>query len=257
MQLDFQNIRVSSAPEALAEEIIKRIKSGALSPGTRLPSQRELARMFGVGLGSIREAIKILDVMGCLDVVQGRGTFIAEDALRPKKPESGIDKAFEAISLRDLMKAREVVECAAAEMAAGEADEENLDRLESLAGRMEDSYQDSALFYQVDFAFHMAVAEATNNRAIIEIAKLLVERSHNYIGFMDDSLGISMPFNVDRAVSTARQVVALIESGERKKAGRAMGEHLNIVNVELKKEFSGRKQNDGKAAAKSRQRKPG
>mgnify|MGYP001074965511 FL=1 len=238
----FQNIQVRSAPEALAEEIIKRIKSGTLQPGTRLPSQRELAKMFGVGLGSIREAVKILGVMGCLNVVQGKGTFIAEDALRPEQPAADIEKAFEAISLRDLMKAREVVECAAAEMAAEEADEENLGRLKALTDQMEDSYRDTELFYRTDFAFHMAVAEATNNQAIIEIAKLLVERSHNYIGFMDDALGISMPFNVDRAVGTARRIVELIVAGEGKKAARAMRKHLNIVKYELKKEIDGKEE---------------
>ncbi|MGD8369657.1 MAG: FCD domain-containing protein [Desulfobacterales bacterium] len=235
----FQNIRVSSAPEALAEEIIRRIRSGELQPGARLPSQRELARMFGVGLGSIREAIKILGVMGCLSVIQGKGTFIADDALQPEKPTTDIEKAFEAISLQDLMKAREVVECAAAEMAAAAADEDHLKRLRALADRMKDSYHEKELFYQLDFAFHMAVAEASNNQAIIEIAKLLVERAHNYIGFMDNALGISMPFNVERAVDTARQVVSLIESKQGKASSRAMREHLNIVNTELKKEFTG------------------
>jgi len=237
--MKFDAIRIHSAPEALVEEIINQIRTGKLKPGTVLPSQRELAKMFKVGLGSVREAIKILDVMGYLDVIRGKGTFVADDAVNSEKPVSQLDKALEAVSLAELMKAREVVECACARLAANAADQESIERLKGLTMAMEASFHDKKAFYELDFDFHVAVAEATNNRALFEIVKLLVDRAHNHIGFMDDSLSMSMPLNVERAVGTARSIVNFIAAGDGESAGEEMHRHLNIVNWELEKEFLG------------------
>jgi GntR family transcriptional repressor for pyruvate dehydrogenase complex len=237
--MKFDAIRIHSAPEALVEAIIKQIKAGELEPGTCLPSQRQLAKMFGVGLGSVREAIKILNVMGYLEVIRGKGTFISPDASTAEKPVSPLNKALEAVSLADLMKAREMVECACARMAADAADEVGIERLKESTEAMEASFQDTETFYELDFVFHIAVAEATNNKALLEIVKLLVDRAHNHIGFMKDSLGISMPLNVERAVQTACNITAFIVAGDGKSAGEEMRRHLNIVNWELEKEFLG------------------
>jgi GntR family transcriptional repressor for pyruvate dehydrogenase complex len=72
----FETIRRSSAPEMVAEQIINKIAGGELAPGSRLPAQRDLARMLGVGRSSVREAINALVVMGYLEPLQGKGTFI-------------------------------------------------------------------------------------------------------------------------------------------------------------------------------------
>ena len=115
--INFDAIRVNSAPEILVEQIIKQIKSGKLKPGVVLPSQRELARVFEVGLGTVREAVKILNVMGYLQVKPGKGTFVSEQGWKKGKESFPVGKAMEAASLAELMKAREVVECGAARMA--------------------------------------------------------------------------------------------------------------------------------------------
>ena len=141
--MKFDAIRIHSAPEALVEEIIKQIKTGKLEPGTCLPSQRQLAKMFGVGLGSVREAIKILNVMGYLEVIRGKGTFISNDAATAEKPASPLDKALEAVSLLDLMKAREIVECACARLAAEAADEDGIERLKESTEAMETAFENN------------------------------------------------------------------------------------------------------------------
>jgi GntR family transcriptional repressor for pyruvate dehydrogenase complex len=235
--MKFDAIRVNSAPEVLVEQIIGRLKTGELKPGTRLPSQRELAKNFQVGLGSVREAIKILNVMGYLEVVQGKGTYIAHDALNHAPAGARLDKMLEAVSLADLMKAREVVECGAAELAAETADGATVGQLQEIVGRMEKALTDPERVYEFDFAFHIAVAEATNNMALTEIAKFLVDKAHDYIEFMSQSLSISGPINVEQAYRTAREVVDAIADGDPSAARRAMKAHLNIVNFEIKKEF--------------------
>ncbi len=237
--MKFDAIQIRSAPEVLVQQIADQIDSGELKPGSCLPSQRDLARMFNVGLGTVREAIKILNVMGLLEVIRGKGTFVTDPDARTDSRNSKLDRALEAISLADLMKARELVECEAAYLAAAEADDDNIERLRRITDTMGSSSEDTRAFYDLDFDFHLAVAEAANNKALYEIVKLLVDRAHSHIGFMDNALSISMPFNAEKAVSTARNVARFIAAGNGEQARDEMYRHLNIVNCELKKEFLG------------------
>ena len=87
--MTFETIRKSSAPDMVAEQIIEMIAGGELAPGTQLPAQRDLAQMLGVGRSSVREAINALVVMGYLEPLQGKGTFI-KDVLPTSDP--GIEK---------------------------------------------------------------------------------------------------------------------------------------------------------------------
>jgi len=75
----FETIRKSTAPEMVVEQILKKLQTGELKPGSQLPSQRELAQFLGVGRSSVREATNALAVMGYLEVLQGKGTFIRSD----------------------------------------------------------------------------------------------------------------------------------------------------------------------------------
>jgi GntR family transcriptional repressor for pyruvate dehydrogenase complex len=195
--------------------------------------------MFNVGLGTVREAIKILHVMGYVAVVRGKGTFVSDNTGRGSRQHSPLDKALEAVSLADLMRARELVECEVASLAARDADVDHIQRLKRITDAMEASFRDTQAFYDLDFEFHLAVAEAANNQALLEIVKLLVDRAHNHIGFMDGTLHISTPFNVESAVATARNVVGYIEKGDPDRARSEMHRHLNIVNFDLRKDFLG------------------
>lgn len=238
--MKFDAVQVTSAPGALTEAVIKQIKAGDLAPGDCLPSQRELARQFRVGLGTVREAIKTLDAMGYLEVIRGKGTFVAATALESANGAAHIDKTLEAVSLADLIKAREIVECGAARLAAEAHEAEYIRRLQQIVADMTTTAEESEAYYQLDFAFHLAVAKASGNQALFELAKLLVDRAHGHMSFMSDSLRIAMPFNVERAVQTAREVVERISEGDGDLAAAAMHAHLNIVNLELSKQFLGK-----------------
>jgi GntR family transcriptional repressor for pyruvate dehydrogenase complex len=238
--MKFDAVQVTSAPGALSEAVIKLIKAGELAPGDCLPSQRELARQFRVGLGTVREAIKTLDAMGYLEVIRGKGTFVAATALEKANGASRIGQTLKAVSLADLIKAREIVECGAARLAAEFGDGDGIARLERIVAEMDVANQNTDAYYKTDFDFHLAVAKASGNKALYELAKLLVDQAHDHMQFMSESLSIDMPFNKEKAVRTAREVVVHIAAGDGGAAARAMQGHLNIVNKELSKEFLGR-----------------
>lgn len=235
--MKFKALQLHSAPEVLVEEILQLVRSGELQPGMRMPSQRELARMFQVGLGTVREAVQILHATGYLKVIRGKGTFIAQDALNQEKNGSRLNTVLEAVSLADLMKARVMVECGAAREAAKRAEEEDIDRLLEALDKLREDCRGNETFYQVDFALHVALAEATNNQVIYEIDKLLVDKSHYYIGFMGNSLKTFEEENLKRSIETWERIIDALVRGNGDDASAAMHEHLNIVNYELEVAF--------------------
>lgn len=70
--MSFEAIKKSSAVSQVTEQILEQIKKNILPPGSRLPSQRDLAVQLGVGRSSIREAVNALVVRGYLEPIQGK-----------------------------------------------------------------------------------------------------------------------------------------------------------------------------------------
>ena len=62
--------------DEVSEQIQKRIVSGEMSVGSKLPTEKELSDMYGVGRSTIREAVSVLSNIGLLRVMQGKGTFV-------------------------------------------------------------------------------------------------------------------------------------------------------------------------------------
>jgi GntR family transcriptional repressor for pyruvate dehydrogenase complex len=237
--MKFNAIKINSAPEVLVQQIIEQIDAGALKPGDCLPSQRELARIFEVGLGTVREALKILNVMGCVTILRGKGSYVAYDVSKVRnKDAKSVEEVLEAVSLADLMKARQIVESGAARMAAEKADTESIHKLRQITARMLSGNLSRKAYYQYDAQYHIAVAEAAENQAILEIVKLLVDKTHQHTGFMDSALGISLPEAKKRCGASAGIVVDYIQAGDSEKAARAMLAHLDIVNDHLTAEFA-------------------
>jgi GntR family transcriptional regulator, transcriptional repressor for pyruvate dehydrogenase complex len=235
--MNFNAIQITSAPETLVEKILEQVGDGQLKPGDCLPSQRELARMFQVGLGTVREALKILHVMGCVEVLRGKGSYVTDKALSIQNGSPSFEEALEAVSLAELMKAREVVECGAARMAAQKADPVTIRQLRDITAQISADGLDSDTYYQNDFRFHIAVAEAADNQAVFEIVKLLVDKTLHHISFMNTALGIDLPVSMGQCTGSAVQVVDMIDRGDAEGAGKAMLAHLNTVNMTLLKEF--------------------
>lgn len=233
--MPFEAVRPRSAPEMLVRQILAGIERGELTPGERLPSQRDLAATFRVGLSSVREAVRTLHTMGCLEVVHGKGTFVAAG---PAPARHDMSDALAAVSLFDLMQARQIMECRAAELAAAAADADDLVRIRGALERIEASTHDAAAFYRADFAFHLAVAEVSANRAIYEIVKRLVERVHReYTAFITRDLKNWTLTNLEKSLSTARRLLQCLETGDGPGAAAWMQRHLDIVQDELQRAY--------------------
>jgi len=228
----FEAIRKSSAPEIVVEQILKKLQSGEITAGARLPSQRALAQSFGVGRSSMREALNALAVMGYLDVQQGRGTFIAQELPGTSPSISELQAALKAGSLLDVIELRETLECKAAELAAERSESRHLRRLKQALRDMEESQEDYRRFLQADVEFHTTLADATGNQIFSEIVRFLLEKVVGHHETFKTTL-ISLEYR-SHSIHTLKQVLACIKREDGRGAAEWMREHLNAIRRELK-----------------------
>lgn len=145
----------------VANQILELIDSGAFPPGSRLPAERDLAEKFGVSRVSVREAAIALQAQGRLDIRPGSGAYVQDGS---KLLGRGLPKAgpFE------LTEARALFEAEAAALAAPMMTDEILDQLEGYIVAMSDEANELGISHEeADRLFHLTIAQATNNSAII------------------------------------------------------------------------------------------
>lgn len=145
----------------VANQIIELIDSGAFPPGSRLPAERDLAEQFGVSRVSVREAAIALQAQGRIEIRPGSGAYVQDGSQLIGR---GIPKAgpFE------LTEARSLFEAEAAALAAPMISDETLEQLEVFIRAMSDENNESGISHEeADRLFHLTIAQATNNSAII------------------------------------------------------------------------------------------
>jgi GntR family transcriptional repressor for pyruvate dehydrogenase complex len=231
--MDFEAIRRNTAPEMVVEQLLRKIKSGEIAPGSRLPSQRDLALSFGVGRSSIREALNALAVMGHLDVQQGRGTFVAQTP--PQEADSSLKKlkaALKAGSLLDIVELREILECKAAELAADRIEARQLGQLKLILREMDENSNDYSRFFKADIEFHALLSEATANQIFCEMVRFLLEKVVDHHEQFQTRL-LSPEYRA-HSVRTLKQVIASLEREDGRGAAEWMRDHLNAIRRELK-----------------------
>jgi GntR family transcriptional repressor for pyruvate dehydrogenase complex len=185
-----------SAPltEAAIEQMRAMIASGELQPGSRLPSEAELAVALGASRNTVREAVRALVTARVLDVRRGDGTYVT--SLRPELLLEGISAAVELMhegfSL-ELVAVRRILEPAATQLAAERMDEATLAELDSLLAKLE-AAPTMADRVQFDAEFHALVARRSGNATLASMLAAVSSRTVRarvWRGLVDQSAAAS------------------------------------------------------------------
>ena len=153
----------STLVDYTADRLRQMIFTGQIKPGDLLPSRKDLAAQFGVGIATIHEAIKSLYAVGLVESRPGKGTWVSRNALDSVIHPSMILNRFGAIDLRSVYEARMALEVALAELAAQKATEEEIKQMMAHLEEARRVIGDDEEFVRVDWDFHMTVAQATHN----------------------------------------------------------------------------------------------
>ncbi len=160
----------------LTDEVIARIKkeisAGRLPPGARLPTEQELMAALGVSRTVVREAVAALRADGLITTRQGSGAYVSADVSRVPfriDPEglSSIEDVLEVMELRL------AIEVEAAARAAERITPRRLASIDRVLRAFEDAIRREEAAVNEDFAFHLAIAEASGNTRFAELLEFL------------------------------------------------------------------------------------
>src|SRR5579884_3590911 len=151
----------------VTRELIRRIASGVLAPGTLLPTETELCQEFHVSRSVIRETMRVLVEKGLVDVRQGKGTFVAPmdhwDHLDPMILEERLRAGRISDVVEEMLEVRRLVEVQMAGLAALRADPDDIQRLTDLVREMSRCLDDPERYSQLDNLFHETIGAASKN----------------------------------------------------------------------------------------------
>ncbi len=157
--------RPEPASSEVARALLEYILSGQIGLGDKLPSERQLSELFGVGRSVVREGIKSLDLLGLVEFRQGSGTYYLgnDSPLLPRVIEWGL--MLGERHTVDLVEARRHIETVTSQLAAGRRDEDELAEMERAMDAMRNA-ADVDDFVAADVRFHLAVAKASGNSVL-------------------------------------------------------------------------------------------
>jgi DNA-binding FadR family transcriptional regulator len=226
---------VQKAYEQVADQLRNLIVTGELKPGTRLPTEAELARQFGVSRATVREALRVLTTQNLLNTSKGAGggsyvTLPTVDHISEfLEANVGILTAAQMVSLDDFMKLRELLEVPAARMAAENRSEDDLRQLgASIPGGFSDiSRRDQFLFNK---EFHSAVAEASGNTLLYVAAQPIFSVLN--AGVARSRLANSFSTRVH---DDHEKILKAIRAGDADAAAEEMQHHLEVLRPEYER----------------------
>jgi len=217
-------IRKTRIPEEIADRIRRLILDATFEPGRPLPSERVLARRFGVSRGSVRDAFRILEVLGLLEMRHGQGTFPRELSVDRLVAPLATVLTYRRDLQDELMDVRRMFEPAVAREAAGRATDDDVAALESVLSAQRRKLGTGQSAILEDTAFHAALARATRNRIVVHIMETL-----NDLLVESRKLTLQQKGRPQRSLAGHEAIVAAVRRHDREAAGRAMHDHIDEI----------------------------
>jgi GntR family transcriptional regulator, transcriptional repressor for pyruvate dehydrogenase complex len=197
------SLGVPLGKDSVASVVLTRIKEAllrrTLKPGDFLPSETELTKTFGVSKSSVREAVKMLQAMGVVEVRRGQGTLVQAHPGAAYISPMIFQLIMESGYPEDLVELRLMFEPAFTVMAMRRATAEDLARIGQALERLEASVRSHTQVAEDDLAFHLAILRATGNRLVVRIGETIFQ-------LFEPSISISMRHIPDRAVQDHRRI---------------------------------------------------
>lgn len=240
MSFELRTVGRSKLSDAIVDQILEGIRSGAFGPGTVLPPERSLAERFGVSRGSVREAIRSLEYAGVLDVRTGSGTFVAEAgaskaaALRARAALSGEHSPL------DLLVARQAIEPVCAGLAAVHRSAADLDTLRKLVDAQGELLERGEETAEVDLAFHMAVADACHNPVLVLLYDRIAEVMRQDVWLDLRRRSRTQAGTPELYLDQHRATLGAIERGDAAAATKSVDAHMRTVEDRLVTEVEAR-----------------
>jgi GntR family transcriptional repressor for pyruvate dehydrogenase complex len=163
----FQTLKRSPLVDEVVVQLQKKISSGGIRRGDKIPTEPELMEQFGVGRSTIREAVGVLVHAGLLEKRQGFGTYLVAD-MNIQEP---LDQRLRRAEILEVYEVRLMLELEIAKFAAERRDESDLQQMRQNLDNRHAALKkgDMNEYVNADILFHLSVAVASKNSVVIDL----------------------------------------------------------------------------------------
>lgn len=219
--------------EEVIDQIREMINNGNFSSGSRLPTERDLASAFGVGRPAVREALKILDAVGLLEIRPGSGIYVREQQGMAEKQSMAFSLLVGKNDILSLLELRMVLEVGAARLAAERAAGADVNYLKEAYQRLETQVEKGKTAASEDYLFHYGVALATHNQAIIQVFSAITDLYRQAL-IQSRSQSLQIPGRPRAILKEHERILNAICSRSPDQAAHYMQVHLGNVEKKIR-----------------------
>ena len=228
MKLNIKRAQGRRLTEEISEQLVSLIVNGNLKKWDKLPPERELMKQFGVGRGTVRQAIGSLSLMGVLVVRPGSGTYVTvtkEELLaHPLSWGTPVGRHM----VQELMEARHFLETVIVELAAQRAREDDITEMRHCLTQMKAIKGNVNSMMTYDMSFHAALARASRNT---QLFSFFLQIRNSLLGLGEQVL--SIPSVYEKAVEGHAKILSAIEAHDVEGAKTELSNHLDFVEATL------------------------
>lgn len=225
----------AAGEDEVVNRILELVQDGYLHPGDRLPPERELIDIFGIGRPSLRESLRALRTLGVIEITHGGGAYVTSlDARRLLAPLNFVLSLTPTV-LDDSSEMRRLIEVAAVEKAALRMTEADFVDFETMMLAHAAVQSDYVGFLILDSRFHARLYQLSGNIVLEQIATALYN-----IGLSHRRTLMSQPGEIAKSTKDHRAIVNALKSKSVDGARKAMETHLKHIAASSRQVLKGR-----------------
>lgn len=218
--MDLKAIKKVNIGDQVYAQMKDQIVTGNWASGEKIPSENRLMEVFGVSRGTVRQAIQKLVAVGLLETRRGEGSFVKQVGLSNYFQGLIPAACLKENELKEIFDFRLLFECGVAEVAAENATEEQVRKLEQNYAKMLKNVGYLEKYISVDFAFHCLLGECTHNTLVMQIYKTMEDILLPSMAKVTDVVGY------EHGIKYHGQILEAIQNHDAEKARETMRHHV-------------------------------
>lgn len=221
---EFEAVRKTKVYEHAAQQLQRMIRDGLIKPGEKLPAERELAEMLQVSRGSLRDAIRTLELMGLVEPRQGEGTVVCDPSAKSLINPLATVLFRQRELIGDLLEFRRMIEPTLAGRAAQNASDEELAYMEEILRRQKEKVSQGKLAIEEDSEFHYAIAQAAGNSVVLKVLDAFMDLLRE-----TRERSLQLEGRLQKSFVGHRRILDTIRKHDIRAAEKAMRQHIDEV----------------------------
>lgn len=228
--MSIKSIQKQNVVNEVYDQISGKLLDGSWPPGSRLPSELELANSFNVSRVSVRSAVQRFRTLGIVVTRQGCGSYVSTNftpQMLSNDPRPIMHLSRE--EFHDMMIFRQTVEFKCVELAVTHATDDDIRQLEEALNNMLINKGDYKKYSEADYEFHLAIVRASHNSVFYNVMNAIKDIYYYYLEELNRALGITL-----ESVEAHIKVYMSIKERDASRAVKVLNEAMsgNITAIE-------------------------